>query len=538
MRYFIYCRKSSEAEDRQVLSIESQLTTLRRTFSADSAIEIAGVYQESYSAKSPGRPIFNEMVSRIERGDAHGIVTWAPDRLARNSIDGGRIIYLLDQGVVRNLKFATYTFENNSQGKFMLQIMFGQSKYYSDALSENVKRGNRTKVEKGWRPNQAPLGYLNDPATKTIVQDPVHFPLIRKMFDLMLTGCYTPKQIAIIARDEWGFRTPKRKRIGGVPLAMSSVYHLLNNPFYAGILMWEGQAHAGKHEPVVTVDEFARVRQLLQRSAPRRPQRHEFAFTGLIRCGSCGLGITAEHKVNRFGSRYTYYHCSKRALGPRCPEPSVELRDLESQIEAFLRSLAIPPSIERWVYEEMQNVSLSEQKVEDARQSSLGKATTEIGDQLEELTGLRLRGLMDDEEFVRRRTRLQMERLRLQERLTVDNKGNEWFEPLCEVISFSNRAADWFAAGDQRAKRAIFETVCSNPTLTGKILNIEAAKPFSIPAQSTNCPSQLGVLEEVRTQTPQEEWDRIVANIRMIKARFEPESLAKRTHGRRRARGA
>src|SRR5258705_5967873 len=182
MRYFIYCRKSSEAEDRQVMSIESQLSTLRQTFGQRETIEIVDIYEEAFSAKAPGRPLLNQMLSRIERGEAEGIVAWAPDRLARNSIDGGRIVYLLDRGKIQDLKFATYTFENNSQGKFMLQIMFGQSKYYSDALSENVKRGNRTKIEKGWRPNQTPLGYLNDAATKTIITDPVHFPLIRKMF--------------------------------------------------------------------------------------------------------------------------------------------------------------------------------------------------------------------------------------------------------------------------------------------------------------------------------------------------------------------
>lgn len=533
MRYFIYCRKSSESEDRQVLSIESQLSTLRRTFSDENSIEVADVYQESYSAKSPGRPIFDEMMTRVEQGDAYGIVAWAPDRLARNSIDGGRIIYLLDQGVIKDLKFATYTFENNSQGKFMLQIMFGQSKYYSDALSENVKRGNRTKVEKGWRPNQAPLGYLNDPATKTILKDPVHFPLVRKMFDLILTGCYTPRQVAMIARDEWGFRTPKRKRIGGVPLALSSVYHMLTNPFYAGTLMWDGQAYVGKHEPVVTQDEFARVRHLLQRPAPRRPQRHKFAFTGLIKCGTCGLGVTAEHKMNRFGSQYVYYHCSKSSLGPRCPEPSIEVRDIEAQITAFLRSLTVPPAIEAWIYEELQRASLSEEEVEHARRKSLGRLMREIGSQIEELTGLRLRGLVDDEEFLDRRSRLQQEKLRLQEQLTVDNRADALFEPYSQVISFSNIAADWFVAGDADTKRTIFEIVCSNPILSGKILSVKATKPFSTAAYFPSCPSQLGVLEEVRTQTPQQEWDRIVANIRKIRAVFEPEQLAKEQDERR-----
>ena len=148
MKYFLYIRKSTDEDDRQVLSLEAQETELKE-FALRENLLIAATFRESQTAKEPGRPIFNDMLKRMEHGEAEGILAWHPDRLARNSIDGGRIIFLIDTGKIKALKSPTFWFEPTPQGKFMLNIAFGQSKYFVDNLSENTKRGLRQKLRRG-----------------------------------------------------------------------------------------------------------------------------------------------------------------------------------------------------------------------------------------------------------------------------------------------------------------------------------------------------------------------------------------------------
>lgn len=521
MRYLIYCRKSSEAEDRQVLSIESQQAELSRAFGA-ADIEIVGTYEEARSAKTPGRPIFDEMLARIERGEADGIVAWHPDRLARNSVDGGRIVYLLDQGALKDLKFATFTFENNSQGKFMLSIIFGYSKYYVDSLSENVKRGNRAKVAQGWRPNMAPLGYRNCKDTRTIVRDPDRFPLVRRMFELMLSGTHTAREIYLAARDDWGLRTPQRKRSGGKPLSLSAVYRLLTNPFYAGVLVWGGEWHPGKHEPVVTLDEFDAVQRRLGRPGTKRPQRKVFPFTGLIRCGACGLSITAEDQVNRHGTTYTYYHCTKRNLsGPRCSEPYVRKEDLEAQLLAFLERVTLPERQHDWALDQIEKLRCEPDQHREARRRSLQAAADHTARSLDSLTDLRLRDLIDDEEFTRKRAALTKEALRLRSQLAKAEDEPDAFEPLTDLMSFRNRALDWFQRGDAATKRTICEIVCSNPTLAGKKLSIEARRPFVLVGDCRDGSDLRAAVNEVRKLADDPEFQAIVQKIRALRSGLE-----------------
>jgi hypothetical protein len=378
-----------------------------------------------------------------------------------------------------------------------------------------VKRGIRTKVEKGWRPNQPPIGYLNADEPTPIIPDPERFPTVQRMWQLALTGTYTLRQIRDIAANEWGLRTKKRKKTGGNVLSISAMYGIFRNPFYAGLLRLNGRTYPGKHEPMLTLAQFDLVQKNLGRPGAPQPQRNTWAYTGMIRCGSCGLAVTAEEKVNRFGDHYVYYHCTKRRGNAVCREPYMPLARLELEIEAFLESITLSDEMHAWALARVERETATVLSGAAASRAALQKALTENDSALRNLRHLRVRDQITDEEFASDRQALDTERLRLAEQLAEVDPA-EAFEPAKLFVSFSNRALKWFRDGDDETKRLILEITGSNPLLKDRELKIDARFPFRKWSRKRPFTELCTVVNDIRTRHRAPEIIRMAACVRRL----------------------
>jgi DNA invertase Pin-like site-specific DNA recombinase len=436
-KFFLYARKSTDVEDKQVLSIEVQIAELR-AFAKQENLNVVGVLIEKRSAKIPGRPIFNEMLNKIERGEANGILAWHADRLARNSVDGGRIIYLLDTGKLAALKFSTLWFENTPQGKFMLSIAFGQSKYYVDSLSENTKRGLRQKVRRGEYPSLAPVGYLNDPRKKSIIVDKKRAPIIHRAFELYAQGNMRLEDISdFLAREKILTR-------GGKRIHITRTTFILKNPFYVGLFRYVGEIYEGKHEPIIAKKLFDRVQEVLkQRGRPRNKSVIEpQVFCGLLRCGTCGMMITGEYRVKRQKNGnvhdYIYYHCTKKNKAIKCPEPYIRQEELDKQISSLFQKVSLRSDWAEKLLEMLENDKIKSAQSVSAFVQEAGEKIKTINIKLQRLLDGYLEQDIEREIYRTEKAKLLSEKKSLEEQMAkLEQKQNDWLEPMKNWINYA-----------------------------------------------------------------------------------------------------
>jgi len=339
--YCLYARKSSESDERQAMSIDSQIKEMAELAKKENLV-IREVRQESHSAKESGqRPVFVQLLTDIKNGVFNGVLTWAPDRLSRNAGDLGMLVDLMDQEKLLQIRTFSQTFSNNPNEKFLLMILCSQAKLENDNRGINVKRGIRAKCEMGWRPGMPPIGYYNRAfnGIKDIVVDPDRGSVIKELFGRVAGNGDSGRTLKRWF-DKDGLTTRSGKKV-----ALSSVYLILKNPFYYGEFEYpigSGNWYKGAHTPLITKEIFDKVQKQLEVPRKAKWRSKGFAFKGIMKCANCKASVVGEEKfrkrLNGEVRRHVYYHCS-RSVDYTCKEKYINEEELIKQLIKIIDSI-------------------------------------------------------------------------------------------------------------------------------------------------------------------------------------------------------
>ena len=476
-KYFLYIRKSTDEEDRQVLSLESQLDESKE-FAERESLEIVETFVEKKTAKVPGREVFNAMFDKIEGGLPHtiGILAWNPDRLSRNSIDGGRIIYLLDTGKLAGLKFPTFAFENTPSGKFFLSIALSNAKYYVDNLSENVRRGNKAKLRRGEWPGQKPLGYVYDHRLRNIVPEPKEAKIVKKVFEEFSTGKHGLTSISYRLA-EFGVKSSN-----GKPRSNSSIYNLLTNELYIGIMRWKDEPFEGSYQPLITKQLFAKVQEVSkERGKPRKTRKkHDFPFCGLFRC-SCGAMFTAQYAEGN-GGLYKYYRCTRKQ--GHCAAKYVQEQELAWQLYEKSQTIALPTDWTKEMLEYLDTEEKKQAKSVNAFAQEINQKIVVVQDKLDKLLEGYLDNLIDEETYKRKKEELVQQKITFKsEKHTLGQKRmSGWIEPTRNFVDTLIQAGKIASPKFLAEISDLVRKIGTNRLISEKIASWDFVPPFDFTA--------------------------------------------------------
>ncbi|MHB8636074.1 MAG: recombinase family protein [Fimbriimonadaceae bacterium] len=471
MRYIQYSRRSSEGDERQVQSIPDQNAALARLVE-QCDLTVVARFEEAKSAKLPyERPIFARMVKMIANGEADAILCWHLNRLSRNPVDSGQLELMLQQGVIQRIKTPEreYRPEDNV---VIMAIENAVSNQYIIDLRKNIRRGQDEKAARGWFPYRPPAGYLTHPITKEIDIDPERFPLLRRAWELMLTGGYLVPEV-LEKLDAWGYRTHKGPQRFGQSIGRARLYLLFDNPFYCGEFKYRGERSVGRHRPMVTRSEFEQVQSIIHRKSHTQPQKHTFAFTGLFRCGGCGCLVTAERKIKRYPTTgrtvtYVYYRCTRSRP---CADPCVTEAYVDGVIQACLDKVQLRLSVAAWAETVLLGDGGRTADWAPALALTYQRNLDQVQSKLDRLLELRMNDELSSEEFRLQKERYLADRRQNQHALErLDDRAQDNSTSLKNGLAFVSKASPAFPKAPEKLKRQIATNLAEAYVLTqGKL---------------------------------------------------------------------
>jgi len=483
----MYCRKSSEAEDRQVQSIADQTAELNKVVNSRK-LNVVKFFSESKSAKAPNRLEFDKMIHFIEdKGDIHGIVAWKINRLTRNPIDTGTLQWLLQNGTIKKIVTPSKTY-TETDSDFMMAVEGAQASRFIRDLREDTRRGIESKLKKGHFPGLAPPGYINNKnkkkGEKDISPHPVYFPLMRKLLELAMTGNYSVARLCIKANG-MGLRNSR-----GSKVCKTQLNKQLKNPFYIKKFIYAGKEYQGSHKRMLTDQEFQLIQEIISgRSRPRKI-RHDF-LSGLMKCGECEMAVVGETHVkvykNGTKQRFTYYRCSKHHKTKKCSQPFIRAEELEQQFVNFLETITVSQNFVDWAIDIINKMGQKQNKLIKAEQRAQEIICENVNKRIENLFNLKISpdnsdgSILSDYEYAEKKKGLSKERDQAYEKLEDIGKNSEkWRDLAVGVFNFAAIAAEKFQNGDMDTKKSIMRTVGSYLKIKDKQLEVTPQGPFEV----------------------------------------------------------
>ncbi|WP_439695172.1 recombinase family protein [Mucilaginibacter sp. AW1-7] len=536
--YIQYARKSSEGENRQSLSIPAQLRDNEERVIRPNGLTILKTITDEASASTPNnRPGYTEMMRLIKEGKASGIVAWHVDRVVRNELEDGEVRWLLRSGLIRSIWTPTreYRSEDNT---LLLGIETSMASQYTIDLARKVRNGNRQMWEKGQPGGVAKLGYLNtkfqEHGSNYLLEDPERFHVLRKGFELMLTGKYNVQEVHAKLTSEYGLITRTTKRLGGKPVALCVLYRIFADPFYCGRFYRNGRLYRGSYKPMITAEEFDTIQKILGRKNKPMQQKHEFAFTGLMRCGACGCAITASRKLKIVKATgeyktYAFYHCTKRRGKEACGERHYTTeKEMTELIASEISKLNLIPKWKEWAVRTL--AEDYQQALENSKEllSSAKGFESRLQAELGRLIDLRIANDLTEEQYRSKKAEREVELILIQEKIKRMESGFDLQKKqIDDLFDFVENITERFKAASYREQRSICAYFGWNWVLQGKKLTFTRQSWFyDIEELKSFYEANKGALEPIKSyiefrQSPY--FERVLITLRRLRESIRTE---------------
>lgn len=494
----LYARVSSSEQESEGYSIPSQIRLLR-DYAEKNGFEIVEEFVEVSSARRSGRPAFQQMLMYLRK---HGrtrqtILVEKLDRLSRN---------LLDMGTLNEMNVTIHLVKNNqvfspeskSSDKFVINILSAAAQQYSDNLSEETQKGLKEKALSGVYPSCAPAGYRNidGPNGKRILAvDPETADTITDLFQRFATGKYSLESLT----KEF---TRHQIRLNGKKIHKSTLHYILRRRLYMGDFDWDGETYPGTHEPLVSRECWNAVQRLLDLRAEKkiRKVKHDFTYTGILRCGHCGCSYVGELKKQK----YVYYHCTGNR--GKCSEPYTKEEILNRQFADLARSLALPKPVLEWLNAVVRESDETGQRAQEKALRRMKAQLEQIDQRMGSMYKDKLDGLMEPEFFTRQAERFEAEKKQIRRRIQeLEKQQAASVDETFDLLKAMNNISRSFEQQPVKNKQKFLHLILKDAVWKGGELKISLFEPFEILSHS-NSASIRNEKENVGVRADFENW--------------------------------